>query len=343
VELRERARDKFSRAGEMYFTRRRLEQATEERIADYKASRLPMGGRFADLCCGLGGDLLSWAARGNCLGVDLDPTAVLLARANAAALGITTCDVEVLDAAAAPVEGAQAWHADPDRRPGGHRTTQLEAFQPDRGVLERLLSRQPGGAIKLAPATRLPASWSGQSEREWIGSRRECRQQVAWFGPLAQYPGRRRATVVDRGGHAHGLVGSSATPIPVTQRVGQYIYDPHAAVLAAQLAGELCRRHELAALHVESGYLTGDRLVAGPLIAAFTVLEVLPFDARVLRSALRQRQVGRLEIKVRGVRVDPAELARTLKPQGDRECTLLIIGPEHGIGAVLAQRLDKTG
>ena len=61
VDLRRRAAEKFTHADRMLFTARGLEQATDEVVADYKASRFPAGQRVADLCCGIGGDLIALA------------------------------------------------------------------------------------------------------------------------------------------------------------------------------------------------------------------------------------------------------------------------------------------
>ena len=41
----------------MFFTSVGLEQATDFVTATYKAQRFSIGGRYVDLCCGLGGDL----------------------------------------------------------------------------------------------------------------------------------------------------------------------------------------------------------------------------------------------------------------------------------------------
>src|SRR4051794_31796536 len=70
IELRQRAREKFSLADRMYFTRKGLEQATDEQLAAYKASRFPPGQTISDLCCGLGGDLLALARHGRAQGID---------------------------------------------------------------------------------------------------------------------------------------------------------------------------------------------------------------------------------------------------------------------------------
>src|SRR5512134_2063203 len=54
--LRARAAAKFSRAGELYFTREALEQASGELIAAHRAARYRPYTTIADLCCGAGAD-----------------------------------------------------------------------------------------------------------------------------------------------------------------------------------------------------------------------------------------------------------------------------------------------
>jgi len=63
TELRERAGSKFTRAQMMFFDRVGYEQASGQVVADYKAERIRVfrtNERMLDLCCGIGGDTLSW-------------------------------------------------------------------------------------------------------------------------------------------------------------------------------------------------------------------------------------------------------------------------------------------
>ena len=338
VTLRPHAQDKFHRANQMFFTRTLLEQATDERIAVYKARRFPADQPVVDLCCGLGGDMIGLGQRGPVQGVDHDPIAAVLAEANNAVYGQVGSTLRVADVAEIAHEETGLWHIDPDRRPAGQRTTHVELFQPSLDVLERLRRRQPNGAIKLAAATLVPDFWLAETEREWIGSRRECRQQVAWFGALARCPALRRATVVGSHGDPCSVTGQPDTDLDRTSPIRRFLFEPHAAVLAAQLTGSLAAKHQLSLIAHGIAYLTGDEPVASPLLAVFDVLEVLPFDLRQLRAALAARHIGRLEIKARGVDVDPASLRNQLKPRGDEEMTLLIAGPPSNIRAILAKR-----
>ncbi len=82
VQLREKAREKFPQADRMFFTPLGLQQATDAWIAAYKAGRFARGEPVADLCCGIGGDLMALAARGPVQGVDRDPATAILAEAN---------------------------------------------------------------------------------------------------------------------------------------------------------------------------------------------------------------------------------------------------------------------
>src|ERR1017187_4254933 len=60
-ELRLQARAKFSRAMQMFFPRPGLEQSSSEVVARHRAARYASFERVADLCCGIGGDLLALA------------------------------------------------------------------------------------------------------------------------------------------------------------------------------------------------------------------------------------------------------------------------------------------
>ena len=206
VELRRRARVKFTAADRMFFTRVGLEQATDCFVAAYKAARFPAGEPIADLCCGIGGDLSALARRGPVTGLDRDPIAALLAETN---LQRGTdlqpvllpnvqprTQVRCMDVSAFPLHETLAWHLDPDRRSEGRRTTRIEFHEPGPEIMERLLEACGNAAIKLAPAAEVPATWARAAELEWIGRGRQCRQLVAWFGRLAEHPGRRRATIV---------------------------------------------------------------------------------------------------------------------------------------------------
>jgi hypothetical protein len=349
IELRQRAREKFSRAERMFFTRKGLEQATDEAIAVYKSVRFPArDNKIYDICCGIGGDLIGLAPGRAARGIDNDEVCEVLAEANLIAHGVRnafvlTCSadnwIRALDAA--ELSHLLIWHIDPDRRPVGKRTTNLEAFEPPLPVIKQLLTRSPHGAVKLAPASDVPAEWEPAAEREWIESRGECRQQVVWHGDLALHPGRRSATVVDSRAGVRTVVGIPQDSLPLAPALGRYLYEPCAAVLAARLAGQLAAEHGLAAVSPGIAYLTGDNVVTDGALAGFEVLDILPLDRKQLRAYCRERGLARLEIKKRSVDVDPEKLRREIAADGEGEATILLAPLGSSAKAIVARRIQS--
>ena len=343
LELRRRGKEKFADSGRMFFTPQGLEQATGEAVAAYKARRFAGYARVADLCCGIGGDLLALAATGPTTGVDRDPVVALLAEANCCELGRAGLEVRTVDTAEVEVADFAAWHIDPDRRPAGRRTTHPTACQPSAEVIGRLLARRQNAAIKLAPATTWPAVWPQDVELEWISHRRECRQLVGWLGELTVDSRLHRATILkDPGAVSATLVGKPDTKCPTSPRIGRYIFEPDPAVLAAGLSGALAQKHQLAKIAPGVAYLTGDQPADEALLSCFEVIEVLPFDLRRLKSLLRDHRIGRVEVKKRGGDLDPAEIARKLRGTGDETATLLLANIGSRVTAILARRIDHS-
>ena len=336
AELRRRGVKKFAQAARMLFTPRGLEQATDEVVAAYKAERFPTDGPLADLCCGIGGDLTALAGRAEVFAADLDPVCARCAAWNCRAVG-RTATVSCRDVTESSLTGFAAWHIDPDRRPAGSRTSQVLHSSPGIDVIEALQRQCPHAAIKLAPAACAPEHWGAAAEREWISRDGECKQQVAWFGQLARRAGDRSATVL-RSGQRRTVFGSSASILEPASAIGRYLYDPDAAILAARLVPALAAECGLCAIDLASAYVTGDDPVHDLALSAFEVLDVLPLDVKQLRAWLRRRGIGKLEIKKRGINLDPPRLLRKLAPSGEEQATLIGTRFQRRIVAVLCRR-----
>jgi hypothetical protein len=343
----------------MFFTRVGLEQSTDEWVANYKASRFspPRAGSSSspnvlDLCCGIGGDLIALAAQSHAIGLDRDSVFARFAHINAQS-EVRCDDVTTIDLA-----DCDAWHIDPDRRPGtrhgsrvSQRTTSIDHCAPDRTALEQMLARSPNAAIKLAPATAIPSDWAERCELEWISRDRECKQLVAWHGNLARMPGERGATILfstnplplaARGLAPRTITGQPNLPLKTTAAPLRYIYDVDPAVVAARLTGALAAQHSLAALGPGPTYLTGSDPIDDDALDCFEVLDMLPLRTSDLSRYLRARNIGGLEIKKRGVDITPENLRRDLKLRGNNAATLLLTKITGRPAAILASRLSST-
>ncbi|HEY1065056.1 MAG TPA: class I SAM-dependent methyltransferase [Pirellulales bacterium] len=345
IELRRRAKAKFSAAQSMYFTTRGLEQATDEVTAAYKAARFPLAAPLADLCCGIGGDLQAMSQRAtSARAVDLDPWLAAVSQANSQAAGVPVRRVEsrVEAACVAHVADAAAWHVDPDRRVAQRRLTQPDDFSPSWTEVASFVEANPNAAVKLAPASGLPPDWAERGEREWISYRGECRQQTLWLGALTNAAGSRRATALQPGREPASLSGSPDEGVAVAENIGRYLIDPDASVLAARLAGAACRVWDAAACDRDAMYLTSENFRDDPLGDWFEVQDVLPLDVKKLKAYFRERNVGRLELKTRGADVKLDDLSKRLGlPGGGELLTMIAARTSHGVKAAIARRVRR--
>jgi hypothetical protein len=343
LELRWRARDKFTDPARLFFTRKGLEQATDESVANYKARRFPAGALVADLCCGIGGDTLALAARGPVIGYEADAVTAHLANCNLQARGFDQSATRQQLANVNDVIDAAAWHIDPDRRATGQRVIQLADYEPGPDFLRSMLAANPQGAIKVAPAAEFnPLDWP-TSEREWLGSRGECRQQVLWFGKLAKHPGMHTATDIGTPAQLHSFTGMPNQPFEHAASIGAYLYEPVATILAAKLAAAFAAELQLSAVTPGGGYLTADQLREHSLLTPFRVRDILPFDLRKLRAYCRERQLGQLEVKKRGVDIEPSRVRHEIIAKGQETAVIIIAPVEGSVKAIVAERMSHSG
>ena len=310
--LRAAAREKFSRAEDMFFTRAGLEMASPEMVARHSARRFGGLTAVADLCCGIGGDLAALAeVAGRVLAVDADADALRFARQNVAVqtpeANVKFVCADVRELPAAVIGSVVAVFIDPARRAGGQRLRAGDT-QPPLDWCLRLAEQVPCVCIKTAPGIPhelVPAGW----ETEFVAVGRALKEALLWSPGFATT--RRRATVLPGG---DTLVAREGAAVPVTAP-GGYLLDPSPAVTRAGLVQELAR--DLGAWQID------------PMIAFLSVDEPVrtPFARTHADPGLHAvaREAGRPEAtrtRRRRCRHPPprASRRRSADPTGDSAC-----------------------
>ena len=345
--LRTRARAKFGDlAARMLFTRAGLEQATRLPVAARHAARFRDAGfsRVADLGCGIGGDALGLAGLGlRVVAVDADEVTAGIAAYNLAPFG---ADAEVRHGTAedTDLDGIDAVWLDPARRTAGHTETtrtRPEDWSPSLDWVFDLARRKPVG-VKLGPGLDRDII-PDDVEAQWVSADGSTVELVLWSGALAR-EGVRRAALVMRsdgadGMRAHELTAATDASDEPVRELGAYVHEPDGAVIRARLIGDVARSLEAGMLDEHIAYLTSDAALTSPFVSTFRVREVLPADVKALSKALREREIGRLEIKKRGVDADPAALRTRLKLRGPGSATLILTRIGARRTAILADRV----
>ena len=317
--LRVAAREKFSRADEMFFTRAGLEQASAEVVARHSARRFSGMAAVADLCCGIGGDLAALAQGADrVLAVDADVDTLRFARRNVVAGRAAVCFVcaDVQQVTPARRHGISGVFIDPARRMPGRRLRAGDSRPPLDWCLG-LASWVDAVGIKTAPGLpreAVPSGW----EAEFVALGRGLKEALVWSPALAS--ARRRATVLPGG---DTLVDDLGDPVPVAEP-GRYLLDPNPAVTRAGLVQELARA--IAAWQIDPmiAFLSADSPVSTPFARTLRVVDSLPWHEKQVARKLRALGIGSADIRRRGLAGDVAQIHRRLALQGDRSATIVL-------------------
>ena len=345
--LRAQGRAKFADfADGMLFTPTGLEQATRLSVGARHARRYQAAGctLVADLTCGIGGDAMAMAALGlPVLACDVDELTAAVATVNLRHFPdarVRHADGLALDLAAEGVDGV---FADPARRTAqGRRTHDPGAYTPPLDSVLAVRGRVPSLGVKVGPAIphgAVPAD----AEAQWVSVDGDVVEAGLWFGPLAP-DGPGRSALVVRGATATTVRDSGDGPTrPPVGPLGSYLYEPDGAVIRAGLVGVVAEQVQGRLLDATIAYVTSDALAPTDVATAYRVLDALPFGLKRLRTALRERGVGRLTIKKRGTAVVPEQLRRQLDLRGDAEATIVLTRVAGSQQVLVVEPVDHLG
>lgn len=338
--LRVRGRTKFGdRVDQMLLTADGVEQATRWQLAARHADRFATAGLDTvwDLGCGLGGDALALSDAGLRVQlVDADPAVAAIAAINVRHVPearVRTAAVEDLDLAAPP--GTGAW-LDPARRLPGRtdargrttRTFSLDQLSPSWEQVQQVAARVGEVGAKLAPSFPHNAVPVG-AEAQWASFGGEALECTIWWGDLVHHRGRTAQvhTGPAEGGRWLEVRDDGAGPADLasgTDDLGQWLYEPDRAVLQAGLTGVLARIVDGTETARGAGYVTAQTRADVPWARRFQVLSVHALATKPLRRWARERDLGRLTIKKRGVAIDPDQLRRDLRLGGTQEAVVVL-------------------
>ena len=187
--------------------------------------------------------------------------------------------------------------------------------------------------VKLGPGLPhrvIPAA----VEAEWVSERGDTVEVGLWSGPGSLADGRAALLLPD-----DRLVVDPGAPTLPSGPVGAVLYEAAGAVTRAGGIDQVGAELDAWRLHPDLAYLTADHARPTPFATAFEVLEVHPYTEQALRHWVRERGIGTLEIKKRGLDLDPAVLRKRLKLRGSAAATVVLTRTVEATVMLVVHRL----
>lgn len=320
VALRQKAKQKLGPlADSLLLTRQGLEQSSRFDVAKYRARKLSSLGSVTDLGCGLGVDSIAFAQAGSAVvAVEKDELTAEFASSNLA----RSPSAEVHRAAAEDFDvSTEGVFLDPARRDlaSSGRSRKLlspDDFSPSIGFALEQLATVPGG-VKLSPA--LPHELvSDKFEATWVSHRGDLVEFSQWSTDPGRF-GKRFAVMVD--GESELEFTGDEFEAEVSP-LDEFVYEPDPALIRSHLIGAFAGEQGLGLLSAGIAYLTGSERKS-PWLRGYKLLADLPLDEKAISRYLSEHSIGSLEIKKRGVDIDPQLMRKRLKLKGSGAATLI--------------------
>jgi SAM-dependent methyltransferase len=349
-----------------------LEQSTAKDIGHWKAKLWPSVGTVNDLCCGMGGDSLFLPETLRVTGIDLDEDRLAMYRYNMQALGKsadTLCaDVRSVD------NSADYFTIDPARRAiEGENQRDLRNLTPTLEEVVEISKHYKGGMAKLPPGYP-PAEIPDSTEILYLGGHGDCRECLVLFGALAKNPDTVRAVIVDKNGDTvaewsrkrdrsletldddlqekldrnDSLEGKDRTYRTATSKsdlplgeIGKYIAEPAPVLIRSRLFSDAALAHDSDAHLISEGiaYVSSDKMLPAPAFTSYEILAHAEIATGAVRSMLKEHDIGKITLKLRGVKLDPDAEAKRLKPKGKNSAILFYTRFRGEKIAILAKKL----
>lgn len=264
---------------------------------------------------------------------------------------------------------------DPARRAiEGENQRDLRNLTPTFEEVIEIAKHYKGGMAKIPPGYPICEIPCG-TEIIYIGQRTDCRECLVLFGELAQNPDHVRAVMVDKTGneiaswtfardekrearneseqsqydHNYELEGrdrvyrtsSSDSDLPLGG-ISKFIAEPAPVLLRSHLFGVVALDHDETTHLISPGiaYVTSEKPLPSPAFANYEVLDSAEISTGAVRAMLKSHDIGKLTLKLRGVKVDPDQEIKRLKPKGKNTATLFYTRLDGEKIAILTRRIE---
>ncbi len=312
---------------ELLFTDQGAQQASSWQLSQYHETKFNGFNTVADLCCGIGIDLMNIARNKlKVIAVDQDADTLKLAEFNCTTQNLQ--NIEFMPGKAEEFTATvDAIFIDPDRRSGSSRKISPQDYSPPFSAILELRKICRNMAIKLSPATdyrklNLPPD----STLEFISEDGTLKEILLCMGELSTENCKRKAMLLP----FNLTLQNSNLKIEVVE-IQKYLFEPDPAIIRAGLVQELGSKLGYNLIDRKLALLTGSRYLPSDFGKLYEVEEIMKLDLKKLHKYVRKNEIGELIIKTRGFSESVENFRNKLKLKGKNSIVMFILrrGDDH--------------
>lgn len=259
--------------------------------------------------------------------------------------------------ASAGMTNTEFFSIDPARRAlEGENQRDLRNLTPTLEEVVEISKHYQGGMVKLPPGYP-PAEIPDDTEILYLGGHSDCRECLVLFGSLAKNPDTVRAVMVGKDGNAlaewsrprdrsletldedlqekldrnDSLEGRDRTYRTATSRndlpigeIARYLSEPAPVLIRSHLFNAAALSCDPQAHLISEGiaYVASNLPLPAPGFTCYEIVAHSEISTGAVRAMLKEHDIGKITLKLRGVKLDPDAEIKRLKPKGKKSAIL---------------------
>jgi hypothetical protein len=331
--IQKQASGKFPFAYKWLFTDKSHQQASHFLLSKFHGNLFNDYCVVADLCCGIGADLL-FLSKGkvSSFAVDCDDTVLGYAKYNMTFFNRNNIIYQHKKAEDF-IEDAEAIFIDPDRRNNNKRKIDPNDFSPMFSEIEKTTKKYRNIAIKSSPLMDYENTLYNDFYLDFVsldGQLKECLLKT--FSPVNSKNNRKRAVMISSLiPNITSIFEQKNHPSTDITDIKKYIIEPDPAIIRAHLINDLA--YELGVNRIDNNIslLTSDisvintnQLIGRNIFTEYMVKEVFNYNLKDLNAYIKSNEIGIIDIKTKGFSEPVESFRRKLKLKGKKQITLFI-------------------
>lgn len=327
IQLQRRNFKKIPFSNELLFTEQGAQQASSWQLAKYHGEKFRVFNIVADLCCGIGVDLINIAkGKEKIYAINLDEDTLKLSEYNCKNQNFNNINF-MLGKAEDFDQQVDAIFIDPDRRSGSNRRIAPEDYSPPFSKIMRLRNICKNIAVKLSPAIdykrlNLPLD----STLEFVSENGTLKEILLCMGKLSTENCERKAVLL-----TYNLILQNSNVKTKVTEIQKYLFEPDPAIIRARLVQELGSKIGYNLIDSKLALLTGSQILLSDFGKTYEVEEIMKYDLKRVRKFIRENEIGELIIKTRGFPESVEKFRKKIKLKGKNSVIMFILrkGDDH--------------
>jgi predicted RNA methylase len=334
IRLRKNASKRIKDADKMLFTTKGVEQSSSTNVAVYHAEKFALCSKIADLCCGNGVDLINLAKGKNLVyALDYSNTALSCSKFNAKLLGLNNI-IFIQDKAEGFSEQVDGIFIDPDRRPDDRRVIQGIDISPNFDQIKKIISTYKNVVVKLSPVFKYEdESIAEDYTWEFISEDGVLKEILLCTGRFATKDINKKAVLLP------DMYFQQTNEEVTVTGIKKYIYDLDPSIIRSGLVQDLAQSIGGELINKHLAILTSDKKLANCFIKAYEVKDIFHYNKKLLQKYIKENEIGKLVVKVKGFPERPNQVIQKLKLKGKNESLIYLIRMDKEFLTLIIERL----